>query len=202
MVTIITCLRRFIDTRLCAWTFNLLAISVLLVYTMAATLADPVVPSAIDYDFEGKDTPTTETCGIVMTIAAGDSSEIVNFRLQARLDKASTDMTIGFTVNAGVLVNRPKQTSGVMVMKLKAAQLQSRNFDTAKHLVGGVSADGGVEMRSGLPTDAGAFYRAFIDEPYILRITPEGSPGAHEFAIVPHVPESVQQTFQRCLDAL
>lgn len=166
------------------------------------TLAEPVVPTAIDYDFEGKDTPSSETCGIVMTIAAPPALEVVNFRLIARLDKLSTDMTIGFSVNAGVLVNRGKKTTGVMVTGLTTARFKSRSFDTSERLIGVKADGGGIEMRSGLPGDAATFYHAFINEPFVLSVTPEGSPGAHEYAIVPDVPVSVQQTFQRCLDAL
>jgi hypothetical protein len=180
----------------------MIAVPIQLVVLAVVANAEPVIPTAINYDFEGKDTPTSETCGIVMTIAAPPALEVVNFRLIARFDKLSTDMTIGFTVNAGVLVTRGTKTTGVIVTKLTAARLKSRNFDTAGRLIGVKADDEGIEMRSGLPADAEAFYRAFIDEPFVLSVTPEGSPGAHEYAIVPEVPVKVQETFQQCLDAL
>lgn len=202
MKNFITCLLRFSgQTRVACTIATAAALFQLVVLTVVAE-AEPVIPTAINYDFEGKDLSTSETCGIVLTIAAPPALEVVNFRLIARLDKLTTDMTIGFTVNAGVLVTRGTKTSGVMVTALRGAHFKSRNFDTAKRLVAVKTDDGGVEMRSGLPADAQAFYHAFIDEPFVLSVTPEGSPGAHEYAIVPDVPVKVQDTFQQCLDAL
>jgi hypothetical protein len=202
MTNVITCLQRFRARSSIACTIAIMLAVTNGLLLPVVTLADPVIPTAIDYDFEGKDTPSSETCGIVMTIAAPPALEVVNFRLIARLDKLSTDMTIGFTVSAGVLVNQGKKTAGVMVTGLTSARFKSRSFDTSKRLIGVRADGGGIEMRSGLPEDAAAFYHAFVDEPFVLSVTPQISPGAHEYAIVPDVPLKVQQTFQQCLDAL
>ncbi len=202
MRNVITCLQRFIGWSSAACTIAIMPVVADWLVLPVVAFAEPVIPTAIDYDFEGKDTPSSETCGIVMTIATPPALEIVNFRLIARLDKLSTDMTIGFSVNAGVLVNQGKKTAGVMVTGLTTARFKSRSFDTSKRLISVKADGGGVEMRSGLPADAAAFYHAFVDEPFVLSVTPQGSPGAHEYAIVPDVPVKVQQTFQQCLDAL
>lgn len=175
-------------------------ISVVLLLLALPAVAEPVVPTTIDYTFEHDDNSGQLVCGIVMTLANAPTPELVNFRLLAVKDKIADEVSLGFKLKVGDMLMRNGQPAGITVMKLKSAELTADGFNSRERLVGGPSDDGGIEMNTGVIVDVQTLYHVFVNQSFVLHFTPQAPIGMREYRITPAVPEDVQVSFQNCID--